>query len=69
MGLWLEHRDDSGKLLDRERFSNDLVIVSLAAEPFALTATEARVLSRASVHLPIEKREWALRIGFDDIED
>jgi hypothetical protein len=79
MGLWLEHRDDKGKLLERTRFSGGKVTMTdmveyvagsptdpLRFEPLVLTIDEARHLCRASAHLPTEKRDWVMRIGFED---
>ena len=62
MGLWLEYRDIEGRLIERERFSNG--VVPFVARDIPLE--EAVKLARLSSHLPVEKREWVLRIGFGE---
>ena len=67
MGLWLEQRDESGKLLRRERFANGIVEkwedfpINLAG---IVSIQSAREVCRGTAHLPPERRPWALRIGF-----
>ncbi len=74
MGLWLEHRDDKGNLIERARFySGHVEMLSLAeihgdgstsAARFSLK--EGIELAKPSSHLPADKRDWALRVAFDD---
>ena len=74
MGLWFEHRDEKGNLADRGRFQSGSVEMlhlveihgdgSTSAASFSLK--EAMALAKPSAHLPVEKRDWALRISFDD---
>lgn len=78
MGLWLEHRDVDGKLTDRVRFVDGHVTLTTIQElasfkdgqeewkPFVLSSRDAVNLSRPFTHLPLEKREWSLRIGFEE---
>ena len=62
MGLWLEHRDEKGTLIERERFVGG--VVSLVEHD--LTLQQAVELCKLSAYLPSEKRDWALRIGFGE---
>ncbi len=68
MALWLEHRDDKGSLIDRAQFNGGQVILhemmDFAQEgPLVLSLNEARQLAKVSSHLPVEKRDWVLRIA------
>lgn len=69
MALWLEHRDDKGTLIDRAQFSGGQVIMHELTDfayqdgPLVLSMNEARQLARVSSHLPVEKRDWVLRIA------
>lgn len=73
MGLWLEHRDEKGNLIDRARFYDGEVEMlglvevhgdgSTSAPTFTLK--EAMGLCKPSAHLPVEKRDWALRVQSD----
>jgi hypothetical protein len=64
MALWLEHRDDKGVLIEGARFFNSSVTL-IDQEPMALK--EAVALAKPSAHLPVDKRDWALRIVVDDV--
>lgn len=72
MGLWLEHRDDKGKLIERARFLNGSVTLSQlveitdegSTEEVCFSLKEAIALAKTSSHLPVERRDWSLRIGF-----
>lgn len=78
MGLWLEHRDNEGKLTDRVRFSRGFATLENVQEllsfkdgveewkPMTVSIKDAMNLSRPLSHMPPEKREWALRIGFGE---
>jgi hypothetical protein len=67
MGLWLEHRDESGNLIDRGRFLGGTVtLYEMAEEPLTVSADQAMKLAKLSSHLPVEKRDWVLRIVSDD---
>lgn len=62
MGLWLEHREN-GVVNIRERFQNGK-INTFESEPGSVE--EAIKLARQSNDQPLEKREWVLRIGFNE---
>lgn len=64
MGLHLERRDDSGRLVFRVRSSGGVFM--LPDDLDTLSVEEARGLAKLSAHLPLERRDWALRIGSDD---
>lgn len=66
MGLWLEQRDDNGKLIASGRFQGGTVDLG---EGRVYTIDQVRQLCRFSSHLPLEKRDWVLRIksGLDDL--
>jgi hypothetical protein len=79
MGLWFEHRDESGKLIDRVRFIDGHATLESLHEfvgfapdgeerwkPFIVSIKDSVALARTSNYLPLEKREWVLRIGFDE---
>jgi len=71
MGLWLEHRDESGTLVDRGRFYGDRVLMqempdSQGDGPLELTTAEAMALAKTSVHMDLSRRPWVLRLSFDD---
>jgi hypothetical protein len=74
MGLWLEHRDDKGTLIERSRFLNGSVTMVQLAEIYGDGSTSAAVfslkeavaLAKMSSHLPVEKRDWVLRVGLAD---
>lgn len=59
MGLWLEQRDESGKVIASGRFSGGTVDLG---EDRVFTLEQARQLCRFSSHLPLEKRDWVLRV-------
>lgn len=64
MGLWLEHRTNG--ILDlREQFVNGKVNLLESSECDG-TFAGARQLALRSDGLPLEKREWAPRIGFGE---
>jgi hypothetical protein len=63
MGLWLEARDDTGKVTFRSRFQGGIIDLY---EQESITVEQAVKLSRLSGHLPLERRDWVLRISFDD---
>ncbi len=74
MSLWLEHRDEKGILIEQAQFRDGRVEMlqlveihgdgSTSAPTFSLK--EALALAKPSSHLPLDKREWALRISFDN---
>lgn len=75
MGLWLEHRDEKGNLIDRGRFFGGRVIMANLVEYIdggstevipEFTLREAQELCKPSNGLPLERRDWVLRISFDD---
>lgn len=78
MGLWLEHRDEDGRLTDRVRFAGGHATLETVQEllsfkdgveewkPMTVSVKDAMNLSRPFSHMPPEKRQWALRIGFDE---
>lgn len=75
MGLWLEHRDEKGQLIDRACFQGGVVVMSNLTEFFdgmdagvspTFTIKDAIALAKLSAYLPVEKRDWALRVESDD---
>lgn len=71
MGLWLEHRDEKGNLVDRARFFGGIVMMMEMSdgdseEPLVLSVKQAQELAKMSSHLPAGKRDWTLRIDFGD---
>lgn len=72
MGLWLEHRDEKGNLLDRAQFlSGSATLYHLcevngdgSTQAPTFTIKQAVELCKLSAHLPVEKRDWALRVEF-----
>jgi hypothetical protein len=65
MALWLEHRNDKGELLECVRFIGGRTTVCIDADSdLELTVDEGRRLAQLSNHLPLDKREWVLRIDF-----
>lgn len=78
MGLWLEHRDENGKLVDRARFNGGIVVMTELPDaansdnPLSLTTSQALELAKVSAHEQLSKRAWALRVESDvriDIPD
>jgi hypothetical protein len=73
MGLWLEHRDEKGTLLDRAQFRDGIVelvhLVEVNGDGSTscptFTVKQAVDLAKLSSFLPPERRDWALRISFD----
>lgn len=62
MGLWLEHRDDKGQLIEREPVLGGMAEFAFEQIPIQ----EALARAKASAGMPLEKREWALRLSFGD---
>lgn len=69
MALWLEHRDDKGTLIERARFLNGSVtllqlieITDEIVDGVCFSLKEAIALAKTSAHLPVERRDWSLRI-------
>jgi hypothetical protein len=61
MGLWLEYREN-GVLTEREPFVEG--VAEFVAAPY--TIAQAVQLAKLSAHMPVEKRDWSLRIVFGD---
>lgn len=72
MGLWLEHRDEKGNLIDRGQFFGGQVVMPLMGAgdgteaALTLTLKQAQELAKMSNGLPAEKRDWVLRVKFSD---
>lgn len=70
MGLWLEHRNDQGLLIFRGRFVDGVVTVPPDEGQVAtmtLDLKQAQQLAKLSSREErIERRDWALRIGFEE---
>jgi hypothetical protein len=70
MGLYLEYRDRQGVVRNRSRFFDGLVTWTLdCPDEERWTHERVRELVRPSAHLPIEQREWALRVVPDEWDD
>ena len=59
MGLWVQKRDDTGRLLASVRFFNGQADVGCG---LTLTIDQARQLARHSANVPLIRRDWALRV-------
>lgn len=62
MSLWIEIRDSDGNIVTKSRFAKG------AATPFEreLDIVDAVSLAKSTSALPLEKREYALRINFEE---
>ncbi len=65
MALLLERRNEKGELTGWAQFFEGYVLLkSEEGDDLELSVDEARQLAKVSSHLPVEKRDWALRLSF-----